>query len=100
MYMPLFQGKFDASQFFFFQLTTAAASTSTGSKIETDTNVSTMKPQNSVISSIFESMKTDQSTNKSQEEKKVENETEVKDHDGSKIMKITKVFDFAGETVE
>ena len=76
--------------------------TSSSSKIETETekNVSTMKPQNSLIGSIFESMKTDQSTNKSQEEKKVENETEVKDHDGSKIMKITKVFDFAGETVE
>ena len=74
--------------------------TSAGGKIEPETekNVATEKPQNSLIGSIFENIKTNQSTSKPQEEK-VENENEDDDEDGSK-MKITKVFDFAGETVE
>ena len=74
--------------------------TSAGGKIEPETekNVATEKPQNSLIGSIFENIKTNQSTKKPQEEK-VENENEDNDEDGSK-MKITKVFDFAGETVE
>ena len=79
---------------------TSTAVTSAGGKIEPETekNVATEKPQNSLIGSIFENIKTNQSTKKPQEEK-VENENEDDDEDGSK-MKITKVFDFAGETVE
>ena len=65
---------------------------------ETERNVADKeKPQNSLIGSIFEKINTDKSANKSQEEKKVENEN---DQDESSKMKITKVFDFAGETVE
>ena len=65
---------------------------------ETEKNVADKeKPQNSLIGSIFENINTNKSANKSQQEKKVENEN---DQDENSKMKITKVFDFAGESVE
>ena len=85
----------------FESLESGTSTSMAGGKIEPETekNVVTEKPQNSLIGSIFENIKksNQQSANKPQEEK-VENENDQ--DDGSKIMKITKVFDFAGETVE